>query len=64
MNQIRLDWGQIHQVYSAALLSILDKYSSVFSDELGTLKDKIYADPNAPPRFHSFAFTLRDLVEK
>ena len=26
MSQIRLDWGQIHQVHNASLLSILDKY--------------------------------------
>ena len=70
MSQIRLDWGQIHQVHNASLLSILDKYKGVFKEELGTLKGfkaKIYVDPDAPPRYHSarsVPFAMRGLVEK
>ena len=70
MSKISLDWGKIHQVHNAALYSLLNKYTDVFSEGLGTLKGfkaKIYVDPDAPPRFHaarSVPFALRDLVER
>ena len=54
---LRLDWTQLcanHVCYSLSLQGILDEHSSVFSSELGTLKDttlSISLDPTAQPRF-------------
>ena len=55
--KLRLDWAQLcdnHVCYSLSLQGILDEYSSVFTSELGTLKDSavtISLDPTAQPRF-------------
>jgi hypothetical protein len=49
---------------------VLDVYSEVFADTLGTVKGvsaKIYVDETAVPRFHkarSVPFALREKVEK
>ena len=58
----------MHQ--SDSLQKVLDQYSAVFQEGLGTLKGfkaKIYVKPNAQPRFHrarSVPYAIRDMVEK
>ena len=55
LNKIRLNWGQIKYVYKPQLHELLDKYSGVFSEELGTIKDQkatIDVVPGAKPRYH------------
>ena len=62
---IRLDWKGCS--YNASLLSVLDRFSDVFKEELGTLKGfqvKIYVDPDAvlsfhPPRSVPFALCVK-----
>ena len=69
LEKIRLDWRQIHHVYTPSLNVVLDSYPAVFLGGLGTLqgfKAKIYVDPNAKPSFHrarSVPYALRDKVE-
>ena len=66
MTKIRLDWGQlIHKVQKdpSELETLLQKYSSVFPDELGlaeTFTAKIHVDPEAEPRFTKKQSTCRD----
>ena len=70
LSLIKLDWKQICQVYTHSLQSLLERYSNVFQEGLGTLKGfeaKIYVDPEATPRFHrarSVPYALRDKVEQ
>lgn len=51
------------------LQEVLDKYSEVFQDELGIVKEvtaKIHTNPGAIPKFHkarSVPFALREKVE-
>ena len=55
LNKIRLNWGQIKYVYKPQLHELLDKYSGVFSEELGTIKGQkatIDVVPGAKPRYH------------
>ena len=57
LSKIHLDWTELcnnHACYSLSLQDILDVNSSVFSPELGTLKDAtatIQLDHSAQPRF-------------
>ena len=57
MTKIGLDWGQlIHKIRKdpSELETLLQKYPSVFQDELGlaeTFTAKIHVDPEAEPRF-------------
>ena len=47
-SQLQLDWSLINKVHNSRLHSILSKYSTVFGEDLGTLKDfqaHIYVDP-------------------
>ena len=70
LSQIRLNWQQIHQVNTASLQAVLNRYPAVFQEGLGTLKGyqaKIYVDPNAVPRFNrarSVPYALRDKVDQ
>ena len=67
---LQLDWQQILTVKTTPTLQdVLDQYSDVFEDKLGTVKGvtaKIYTDPTATPQFHkarSVPFALREKVE-
>jgi len=67
---LRLDWQQILTVQTTPTLQdVLDQYSDVFEDKLGTVKGvtaKIYTDQTATPQFHkarSVPFALREKVE-
>ena len=70
LSQIRLNWHKIYSVHqSDSLQKVLDQYSAVFQEGLGTLgfEAKIYVKPNAQPRFHrarSVPYAIRDMVEK
>lgn len=68
-----LDWTQLcpnHVCYSLFLQGILDGYASVFSSELGTLKNttvSICLDPTAQPGFckaQTVDYTLKGKTEK
>ena len=69
LNAIKLNWGKINQVMSQVYQKVIDKYSEVFKNELGTLKGtkaKIQVDPQASPKFfkpRSVPFVLREKVE-
>ena len=69
LNAIKLNWGKINQVMSQVYQKVIDKYSEVFKNELGTLKGtkaKIHVDPQASPKFfkpRSVPFVLREKVE-
>ena len=56
LSTLRLDWQKIFQVRrQRSLQEVLDMYSEVFEDNLGTIKGvsaKIYVDSTAIPRFH------------
>ena len=54
LQHLVLDWKEIHQIRRSSLHALLDKYSSVFQEGLGTfqgLEAKIVVDPQATPRF-------------
>ena len=70
---MRLDWTELcnnHACYSLSLQDILDVNSSVFSPELGTLKDAvatIQLDPSTQPRFckaTTVPYPLKGKIEK
>ena len=69
LKEIRLDWGSIMKVGSTELEDTLNKYSDVFREELGELKDmqvKIDITVPAQPRFYkhrNIAYALRERVE-
>ena len=69
LKEIRLDWGSIMKVGSTELEDTLNKYSDVFREELGELKDtQVKIDINVPaqPRFYkhrNIAYALRERVE-
>ena len=65
LNAIKLimNWGKINQVMSQVYQKLIDKYSEVFKNELGTLKGtkaKIHVDPQASP---TVPFVLHQKVE-
>ena len=71
LNVLRLDWKSIFQVHSQrSLQDVLEAYSEVFEEELGTVKGvftKIHVADTAIPKFHkarSVPFALRGKVEK
>ena len=57
LNEINLNWKElcyVRQGPGQALQEVLDKYPSLFKDELGTLQGvqvKIHIKPKAHPRF-------------
>ena len=69
LKEIRLDWGSIMKVGNTELEDTLNKYSDVFREELGELKDrqvKIDITVPAQPRFYkhkNIAYALRERVE-
>ena len=68
-NWLQHNWQEIHHVRSESLQSVLDKYSTVFQEGLGTLEGfeaKIHVDPDARPRYfrhRSVPYAMRDKVE-
>ena len=72
LGKLRLDWSELHQIQSTApgpLKELLDRYSEVFKDELGTIQGttaKIQVDPTVQPRFckaRSVPYALRAKVD-
>ena len=66
-----LDWSSIHSVVThSAIQSLLEKHSSLFREDLGTLKGtkaKIHVPSNVQPRFFKqrpLPFKYKDKVEK
>ena len=70
LKAIKLDWQQIYWVRHSALEGVLQKYRSVFSDELGLCKNveaRIHIDPSAKPKYckaRSVPYYFRERVEK
>ncbi|KAK9515825.1 hypothetical protein VZT92_026433 [Zoarces viviparus] len=73
LRKLKLNWEQIKHLYEAkctSLSEVLDKYSEVFREELGTLKDvkaSIRVKPDAPPKFckhRPLPFAMKDRVEE
>ena len=66
---IQLNWAHIKQVRTG-LEPLLQKYSEVFQEELGTLKGieaKLVVKENAVPKFHklrSVPYAIRGAIEK
>lgn len=55
LKAIRLNWQSIHYSVHAGLTKVLDQYSEVFEDGIGTFKGyeaHLEIDPNAQPRFN------------
>ena len=49
---MQLNWSQINYAPKPKLHDMLDKYSQVFSDELGTMVGQKATIDMARPRFH------------
>ena len=73
LERIKLDWSAINInaiQQSSSLNQLLQEYSSLFRDELGTLKNaaaKISVPPGTQPRFfkaHQVPYALKSKVEK
>ena len=67
---VKLNWEEIHQVYSSLLKTVLDRHSAVFEEGQGKLvgyKAKITLDPQATPRFckaRPMPYALKAKVEE
>ena len=66
----KVDFDQIDNLVGSNQLQVLlEKHSSVFNNEIGTLKGikvKLHADPNVKPKFfkaRSVPYSLREKVE-
>ena len=71
LSNLQLDWRKIFSIQSLRnLQDVLDSYSEVFEDGLGTVKGitaKIYVDTASVPKFHKarpVPFSLREKVEQ
>ena len=70
LGKIQLNWNQINYIQRPQLHEMLDKYSQVFCDELGTMvgqKATIDITPEARPRFHkarTVPYAYRQSVEE
>lgn len=74
LKHIRLDWKAIattvNQINSPSYQTLLDQYSEVFRDELGTLKSTqahLEVQPNSNPKFckpRQVPFSLKEPLEK
>lgn len=71
LTSIPLDWHKIHEVHvlkSPEIGTLLKKYTDVFEDKLGTIKDveaDIHVDPEATPRYlkaRPVPYALREKV--
>jgi len=67
--KIKLNWAELHYAVSSDLNSVIDKYSAVFEEGLGTYQGyqaKIHVDPNATPRFfkpRTVPYSMREGIE-
>ena len=70
MSVIRVNWAKIHYIPSTGLQGLLEQYSDVFKDSLGTFvghKAKIEVDPSAQPRYckaRTLPYAMRPQVEE
>ena len=71
LKHIRLNWKEIGvTILETRLKSLLDKYSDIFKDELGTMNSiraELLVKENASPRFHRprpVPFALKEAVER
>ena len=74
LKHIRLDWKgiamSVNQIDSLSYQSLLDQYSEVFSNELGTLRSTqvhLEVQPNSKPKFckpHQVPFALKEPLER
>ncbi len=67
--KIQLNWAKLYYASNSDLQSIVDKYSAVFEEGLGTYKGyqaKIHVDPNANPCFfkpRTVPYSMREGIE-
>ena len=75
LGRLRLDWREIRMLKTTldtpnTLEAVLAKHSSLFSDELGTIRGvtaKLDVSPDAKPRFHHprpIPYALRSRVDQ
>ena len=74
LKRVRLDWKSLGVAYvrekPPGLQPLLQKYTAVFTEELGTMKEfsaKLAVRPGAKPRFHrprSVPYALKEAVEQ
>ena len=70
LQNMQFNWQEIFWSNNATLKKVLEKYNSVFSDGLGTVKGfkaRIHVDPQAPPKFskvRSVPYFYRKKVER
>ena len=71
LEKIKIDWNSIHALQNSySLSSLLDKYSSLFSDTLELLQGitaKLHVHPQATPKFfraRPVPYRLKDNIEK
>ena len=70
LQQLQLDWYQVHQVHASSLEEVLERHAEVFKEGLGTLKGHeitIHVDQNVTPRYckaRSVPYSMRALVDK
>ena len=67
LRHILLNWAEIHQLQTNAHKTLLENYTEVFTEELGTLRGytaKIHVDPKAAPVFCKPCVVLYAIREK
>ena len=68
LERIKVNWSDVNHLQDSAVDRIVNKHKNLFRDELGTLKGmtaKIFATPNAQPRFfkpRSVPYLLKEKV--
>ncbi|KAL7842138.1 hypothetical protein SRHO_G00238270 [Serrasalmus rhombeus] len=68
LRKIKLNWHEVK--YTGTTEDVLQRYSEVYRDELGTLKGmtvKLHIDPNATPRFYKprvVSYAMKQKVEE
>ena len=71
LSKIRLNWAELYHTQQSALTlqDILDKHQTVFSSELGMVREataKLHVDPQARPKFYrprSVPYAMREKVD-
>ena len=70
LQQLRLDWREIHTIQLDPLEALLEKYNAVFNSMLGTLRDfqaHIHVDQAAKPKYckaRSIPYAVKSKVEE
>ena len=72
LKQLQLDWKEIHAIskHERGLEYLLDKYSNIFSEELGTIRSfcaELNVDPTVKPKFfkaRTVPYVLRSSIEE